>query len=378
MNRQEIEDLIHKYDQGLCNEREKALLETWYAGWNLNESVDISEDALKEDLSLIRQKTLEAIQPAAKTHRLWPKFATAAAVIIVVGGALFYFDKPDAHQNQQQAIAKDLAPGSVGATLTLANGKKIKLGNSNSGELANEAGVTITKTPEGELVYELSNAVDAASDKINTLSTTNAETYRVRLPDKTEVWLNAASVLKYPASFTKATARRVELEGEAYFQVAKDKKHPFIVKMKHQDITVLGTKFNVKGYVNEPTKTTLVEGSVQVSNQGNAKMLKPGQKSTLTPTGNFLVGPSDELLDLAWKNNEFMFESESIENVMKMVERWYNVEVIYVGKKSTEKFGGAVSRFEKVSKVLELLERTGTVKFKIENRTIFVTSTNNL
>lgn len=377
MNRQEIEALILKYDQGLCDEREKGLLETWYAEWNMDKLVDIADEAFQEDLSLIRHKTLAAIHPAPKAVVIWPKIAAVAAIAIVIGTGWFYFKKPVVDQSQQQASTTDVAPGSIGATLTLANGKKIKLGASNSGELANEAGVTITKTAQGELIYEVSNPIDEASDKINTLSTTNGETYRVRLPDKTEVWLNAASQLKYPASFTNDTERRVELQGEAYFQVTKDKNHPFIVSTNQQQIKVLGTHFNVRGYANEPIKTTLVEGSVQVSNPMSAKVLKPGQQSTLFANGNFVVGPSDMVLDLAWKNNEFMFESEPIENVMKMVERWYNVEVVYVGKKSAEKFGGGVSRFDKVSKVLELLERTGAVKFKIEDRKIFVTSTSN-
>lgn len=377
MNRQEIEALILKYDQGLCDEREKGLLETWYAEWNMDKLVDIADEAFQEDLSLIRHKTLAAIHPAPKAVVIWPKIAAVAAIAIVIGTGWFYFKKPVVDQSQQQASTTDVAPGSIGATLTLANGKKIKLGVSNSGELANEAGVTITKTAQGELIYEVSNPIDEASDKINTLSTTNGETYRVRLPDKTEVWLNAASQLKYPASFTNDTERRVELQGEAYFQVTKDKNHPFIVSTNQQQIKVLGTHFNVRGYANEPIKTTLVEGSVQVSNPMSAKVLKPGQQSTLFANGNFVVGPSDMVLDLAWKNNEFMFESESIENVMKMVERWYNVEVVYVGKISAEKFGGGVSRFDKVSKVLELLERTGAVKFKIEDRKIFVTSTSN-
>ncbi len=374
MDKEKIENLIQKYDKGLCSEREKALLETWYAEWNKDKVVDISDEAIKEDLSITRQKTLHTINQAAKSARLWPKFAAAAAVIITIGTGWFYLGKQGVKRDQQLAINVDIDPGSIGATLTLANGKRIKLGAANNGKLAQEAGVTITKTAEGELIYEVNNPIYGASDRINMLSTGNGETYRVRLPDKTEVWLNAASVLKYPASFANDAQRKVELEGEAYFQVAKDKNHPFIVRTNTQQIKVFGTHFNVKGYANEPIKTTLVEGSVQVSNQFTSAMLKPGQQSILSVKGNFVVGPSDEVLDLAWKNNEFMFESDSIEDVMKMVERWYNVEVVYVGEKSSEKFGGGVSRFDKVSKVLELLERTGAVKFKIENKKIFVTS----
>ncbi len=374
MNRQDIEDLLYKYDKGLCNEAEKALLETWYAEWNFDKPFDASDEAIKEDLAIIRQKTFNVINTPAKTAMLWPKIASAAAVIIVIGTGWFYSGKLTINKNRQQNFTTDVAPGSIGATLTLANGKRIKLGATNSGELAKEAGVTITKTTNGQLIYVVNNPTDATSDKMNTLSTTNGETYRIRLQDNTEVWLNAASQLKYPASFKNDIERKVELVGEAYFQVAKDEAHPFIVKTNGQKIKVLGTQFNVKGYGNEPVKTTLVEGSVQVSNQVSSKMLKPGQQSMLLANGSIVVKPADEVLELAWKNNEFMFESESIENVMEMVKRWYNVEVVYLGEISSEKFGGGVSRFDKVSKVLALLERTGAVKFKIENRKIFVTS----
>ncbi|WP_316820817.1 FecR family protein [Pedobacter gandavensis] len=377
MNRQEIEALILKYDQGACNEQEKALLETWYASWNIDQMVEISEEALAEDLAFIRKNTFEAIQPSVKSTRLWPKIAVAATVMMTVGAGWFYFAKPERDQKQQNTKTIDVDPGSIGATLTLANGKRIKLGSSSSGTLAKEAGVTITKTANGELIYELTQPVAGAPNKINILSTSNGESYRLRLPDQTEVWLNAASQLKYPVSFTKDQSRQVELIGEAYFQVAKDKNHPFVLKTQEQKITVLGTAFNVKGYVNEPIKTTLVEGSVAVSSPSTSRILKPGQRATLNAKGEFKVGPADKMLDLAWKNNEFMFESESIENVMKMVERWYNVEVVYVGQKSTEKFGGVVSRFEKVSKVLEVLERTGTVKFRISDNTIYVSSITN-
>lgn len=363
-----IKELLTKYRDGKISESEMALLETWYLKWTPE-----SEEINIEKLDQLEEEVYAKLPTPVKRVKLWPRIAAAAAIILIISVGLLYFGKQNDKQIHSPVYANDLDPGSTGATLTLANGKKIKLGTATNGELAKESGVTITKTADGQILYEVKDPAHSEPGQINTLSTAKGETYRVRLPDQSEVWLNAASVIKYPASFTMAKERRVELEGEAYFQIAKDKNHPFIVKTDKQEVKVLGTHFNIKAYIDEPlTKTTLVEGSVQISNQFSSKTLKPGQQAILLQKGNFEIGPSDEVLDLAWKNNEFMFESESIENVMKMVERWYNVEVIYIGEKSSEKFGGGVSRFDKVSKVLELLERTGAVKFRIENRKIYV------
>lgn len=207
---------------------------------------------------------------------------------------------------------------------------------------------------------------------MNTLSTAKGETYQIKLPDGSLVVLNAASSLTYPASFTGLEMRTVKLDGEGYFEVAKNKAQPFVVESQGQKVKVLGTHFNIRSYHDdEAKKTTLIEGSVEMSAGGIDKILKPGEQGKLQ-NNKIEVTTIDAKLATAWKDNEFMFEGESIENIMKMIERWYNVQVIYKGEKPKDKFVGGVSRFDKVSKVLGMLESTGRVRFKIEGRIIYV------
>ncbi|RZM04132.1 MAG: hypothetical protein EOO88_56140, partial [Pedobacter sp.] len=216
--------------------------------------------------------------------RLWPRIgiAAAAAIIIVVGAGVFYFNQKPTALPQDQLVANDIAPGTQGATLTLANGKKIKLTNAANGELAEEAGVIITKSANGQLIYSVSNLSpsgrvgearegsksnqpslsegtslpEGERNVMNTLSTDNGETYQLRLPDGSLVALNATSSLEYPANFNGKKERRVKLTGEGYFEVAKDKAHPFIVKTAEQEVEVLGTHFNVNAYADEKAIAT--------------------------------------------------------------------------------------------------------------------------
>jgi transmembrane sensor len=195
------------------------------------------------------------------------------------------------------------------------------------------------------------------------------------LPDGTKVWLNAESTLKFPSTFSHLNNdRTVEMIGEAYFEVTKDKAHPFIVKSNGQEVKVLGTHFNVKSYVQDGNiKTTLLEGAVQVSTKDQQQVvLKPGQQA-LVKGRKIDVQQADTELAVAWKNHKFMFEKESIRNVMAMVERWYDVDVVYQGELTEDLFGGSVSRSDDITVVLNTLELTGKVHFKIEGRRILVT-----
>jgi len=376
-----LQELSHKSLMGTITDAEKKELNEWLNQVEekpLEIPGERADDKQQYGEYLFQQISEQTgINPEIQTTKLWPRIAIAAAVACIVIGAYFFrsnFTKID--NVNSTLVAADIAPGKNGATLTLANGTKIFINDALAGNIANQSGVTISKTKDGQIIYEVT---DQGTDKIeyNTLTTTRGEQTQVRLPDGSLVYLNAASSLRYPTSFAKSAKRTVGLTGEGYFEIAKDKAHPFVVETDKQHITVLGTHFNVKAYNDEPLKTTLVEGSVQVNNEQSTKILKPGQQAVLTKAGKFEIGEADQVLELAWKNNEFMFESESIQNVMKMVERWYNVEVIYQGEITKEKFGGGVSRFDKVSVVLALLERTGAVKFKIADRKIYVMNTSN-
>ena len=307
-----------------------------------------------------------------KIKRLWPSIAAAASIVFAVGlGGYVYFNQEKETITHESSYANDVAPGREGATLTLANGKKIRLSDATNGELAKEAGVTISKSADGQLRYEIKEDSRDIS-KINTLSTAKGETYQVRLPDGSLVWLNAASSLTYSANLVERGKRRVRLDGEGYFEVAKDKAHPFVVESRGQEVEVLGTHFNVNAYNDEDKiKTTLFEGSVKVFHTNNEILLKPGEQATLSEN-KLSVSEADTEEVLAWKDGDFIFNREPIESVMRKLERWYDIEVIYRGEVPTDGFQGAISKFKNISQVLKLLEQTKVASFKIEGRRVIV------
>jgi transmembrane sensor len=309
------------------------------------------------------------------------KIAAAAIILVTLTFSLYLYKEK---RKNSIVYANDIAPGKVGATLTLSNGKKIKLTESLNGEIAKESGISITKNAAGELIYFISNEQnssrpfggDERSNSINTLSTAKGETYIIVLPDQSKVWMNAASSLTYSATLNDHGMRKVKLDGEAYFEVAKDKAHPFIVESNGQQVEVLGTHFNVNSYNDEESvKTTLIEGSVRVSSLRGMKQtqdIKPGQQASLLAPGNVEVADIETELFTAWKDNKFIFDNSDIKSVMRIVQRWYNVDVVYLGQLPDDNFGGKVSRFDNVSSVLRILESTGGVHFKIEGRKIYV------
>jgi transmembrane sensor len=307
-----------------------------------------------------------------KVTELWPRIvAGIAAAIALTTFSIYLFNTP--HHSvkiSEPEYVNRIKPGTSGATLTLANGKTIRLSEAENGEIASEAGINITKMDNGQLVYEIGEG-SGDPNKINTLTTAKGETYVLTLPDQSKVWMNAASSLTYSTGLNQHE-RKVVLKGEAYFQVAEDKTRPFIVESDGQKIEVLGTWFNVNAYTDEEKiTTTLLKGSVKVSGKRGSKILKPGDQSSVNEKAISIVRVDTER-SVAWKNNKFLFENDDIRYIMRMIERWYNVEVVYIGEIPTEKFGGGVSRFDNVSQVVKILESTGGAHFKIEGRKIFV------
>jgi len=324
----------------------------------------------------------------------WFKFTMAAVLLLCAGMAVFFYaDKQMALKNEQY-LGADIAPGGNKAVLTLADGSKIVLDETVKGNLSNQAGITITKTGDGKLVYTVQEdghqgGRAKVSRLTNTISTPRGGQYQINLPDGTRVWLNAESVLKFPVSFSKLKERRVELQGEAYFEVAKvmienpgpkakELRMPFFVECKRQTIEVMGTHFNVNAYAdNKETKTTLLEGAVKVLPMNGPatgpKILKPGQQAKVSQNAHAVrVIQVDPLTEIAWKNGQFFFENEPIEDIMKEIARWYDVEVVYQADVSDKTVWGSVTRYANVSKVLSILELTGEIHFKVEGRRITV------
>lgn len=330
-------------------------------------------EKVDQDLFVQIQESAHAVPEGKnKILKLWLKIVAVAAVLAVVYlGVYFFNNQPEKVATVPKVTLYDIKSGGYGATLTLANGRKVSLANASKGEIGRESGIIITKSGDGKLVYQVSEK-GSDPNATNTLSTARGETYQVRLPDGSLVYLNAASSLTYTTSLIQNGKRVVTLSGEGYFEVAKDKQHPFIVKTGRQEVEVLGTHFNISSYADdEVEKTTLLEGSVKLSASGNYKLLKPGQQAKLS-AGKITISETDTDLAVAWKNNEFVIESENIETIMKMISRWYNLEVVYIGEKTTQRFSGQVSRFDKLSKVLEIVESTGEARFDLKGRTVYV------
>jgi len=337
------------------------------------ESFEVGENPFDQ---LAKERMLSAIYKSGEVKakpvsiKFWPKIAIAAAVAgVVLAAGIVFFKGGSDRQEMPVAYLNDVSPGRQGATLTLASGKTIKLTDAKPGKLADEASVAITKTAAGQLAYEIKES-DSKTKNINTLSTGNGETYQLRLPDGTLVWLNSASSLTYAANLTTGGKRRVILSGEGYFEVAKDRFHPFIVQTRGQQVEVLGTHFNISSYADESSiKTTLLEGSIRVNDQVT---LKPNEEAVLK--GNQLnIRPADINATIDWIKGDFIFKRESLEQIMREVTRWYDVEVSYdpaVDIRQT--FSGQVSRSKNISQVLQSIESTGKLKFKIDKRHVFV------
>ena len=380
------QEFLEYVDDPLYKEQIKQLLSGSFE--NQTEVDGLNEDGRNRVLNQIFNEE-NPQSNKTKRYRLWLRLpvrqagiAAAALILIALSFGLYFYSGPD--RTTQYAIRntkQDIAPGGNKAILTLADGRKISLTDATNGALAEQSGIRITKTGDGQLVYEVRHleggrterSLPAVEMTYNTIETPRGGQYQVILPDGTKVWLNAASSLKYPISFASLKERRVELNGEAYFEVAKDKSHPFVVNTVKQEIEVLGTHFNVNSYADEGlTKTTLLEGSVKVSAPFSTSSLEragvrlqPGQQSVLTGNGISVSEVNTEEA-MAWKNGYFMFESENIKSIMRKIERWYDVEVVYNGEMPTDRFGGTVSRFGNVSQVLKKLELTNRVHFKIE------------
>jgi len=318
-------------------------------------------------------KKVESKRPLTKR---WQAYAAAVIILMALGITLSKY-----HVRQEQQVLahqqqKDLLPGSNKAILTLADGSKIALDDAKRGKIASQKNVIINKNAKGELIYEnAKNEAPVETVAMNTLTTPRGGQYEVVLPDGTRVWLNAASSLKYPVAFV-GNERRVELSGEAYFEVSKDAHKPFFVKTASQTIAVLGTHFNINSYADEAaTKTTLLEGSVMVTGNNNQLMvkLKPGQQSVNTINNIEVKADADVDEAVAWKNGKFLFRDTDLHTIMRQLSRWYDVDVEYQGNVVQKHYRGRISRNVPVSEIFQILKTSG-INFTINGRKIIVTS----
>lgn len=368
---QRIIYLVSGFINNSLNFDELKELENWRKEKQANQQLfDELTDTAKQKQAIHRMqqydtegslsKVKQAIQSGNKQHKTislsWLKIGAAATVILASALFAIYFRHIP---NQQIASLKPqpqyIAPGSDKALLTLANGQKIIISHKANNNITIQGGMQISNTSGGSIIYKRVNQLTNNMIEYNTIETPKAGKYQVQLSDGTKVWLNAASSLHYPLSF-KGNTRTVELNGEAYFEVAKDKTKPFTVISGGQKVTVLGTHFNINSYKDEDhIATTLVEGSVQVSFGNSQALLIPGQQSSLK-NGQIKVSKADIHLATAWKSGQLAFLRTDLKSALRQISRWYDIDVEYIGNVPDFTISGDVSRDADLSAMLEILK----------------------
>lgn len=368
--------LIGHFIQENLSEEEEVELEHWIqqSEHNLQIFEDLTDEATvdgfmkwysERDTERNLQEVKRRLQfsKPARVISFW-RYAAAASIVLLIGAGIYFigFSHKRGTSIATQKIPQDIAPGGASATLTLANGQRIDLTKVKDSIINEQVHIE-----NGAVVY---TRADAAPE-YHELSIPRKGFYQLGLPDGSKVWINSSSSIRYPSRFT-GNERRVSVTGETYFEIAKDAQHPFIVSVNGTDVTALGTAFNINAYPNEDgLKITLTEGIIKVSNGNQQEQLKPGQQVSIRDD-QWSLGTVDISPIIAWTKNQFKLKNTTIEEVMRMAERWYDASIVYEDK-VTDHFTGTIDRSVPVSQLLKLLEATGQVHFRIQGDTIIVT-----
>ncbi|WP_316817233.1 FecR family protein [Pedobacter nyackensis] len=366
--------LAQKWQEARITEEELLEFNAWYTSFDEVLEVDNGERREQTETRLYESIVNKAQIGSRHRITLWTRIAAAAVLIIAVGTGLYLFQASKSRLKEAQlkmAAAYQIKPGGNVASLILGNGKTVPLSTAKNGIAFNATGLTYD---DGTAVQP--DAIMDLKDDL-TVITPRGGSYQIALPDGTRVWLNAASRLTYKnPSKHKAKTRTLELSGEGYFEVAKNKTFPFVVLSGGQRVEVLGTHFNISSYPDEPVvKTTLLEGSVRVEPVGyttGSHILKPGEQS-LFKGHSIQVKQTDTEEVIAWKNGFFRFNEESLTSVMNKISRWYNVDLIYEGgvkKYEHIALGGFVSRHKDLGTVLKVIEQTDQVHFEVKEKKV--------
>ncbi|OQP42887.1 hypothetical protein A4H97_12095 [Niastella yeongjuensis] len=406
LSKEQLEALYHKYVQNQCTQQELDALinELGFEGQAMQEeTITQLFNATWDGLDVFPDKyelpPLSLPQtPVVKLYTVkkrWMRIAAAASVLVVLGVAAYWIIRTRETKTGTTTIAvtKDILPGGNKAILILADNSTIVLDSAANGKLAQQGIAIVTKSNNGQLAYSLPAKRGGGGEPVfNTLRTPRGGQYQLVLPDGSKVWLNAASAITYPTSFP-GKERKITIDGEAYLEVAHNAAKPFKVQANGTEVEVLGTHFNVDAYKDETTeKITLIEGSVKVGSrpsyakasageaEGREKsvILRPGEQAIVvanpltTDHSPLTINHSPDLDEvLAWKDGLFNFNNASIESIMKQVERWYDVEVVYEGPKPEGHFRGKIPRNVMASDMLKIVEASG-VHFRIENKKIII------
>lgn len=347
--------LIERYIEGAASESELMVFFDLMGRQEIDRLV--SEYMDKEVEQMLARQRPAPVSPVRRYA------AIAAVILITLSAGVFFLVRSDP---DKQVI--DRRPALSQGTLTLANGRKIILNKALNGKIADQNGMVISVDDQRQITFS-GKVTDQNANLFNSVATARGEklAYPVVLADGTKVWLNAASSITFPVAFN-GKKRIVKLTGEAYFDVAHDESRQFEVETRDQIIKDIGTSFNINAYEDEPAMhTTLISGSASVNNI----VIKPGQQAVGAGAQLKITDVNTDGV-VAWKNNYFKLDNEELTAIMREISRWYNVEVVYADRIDNQKYYGTINRFSDLSKVLDKLESTGTVKFKAEGNKVTV------
>ena len=303
-------------------------------------------------------------------HWLWG-YAAAIFVLCVVGIGIWMNEREEV--DVTEIAQTTIEPGKAKALLILGDGREIELSNRNVNKALEESGIVIVN--DSSRIEYSRNTGGGDKEVMNKIIVPTGGEYNLILSDGTWVYLNAESVITYPQKFV-GEKREVTLEGEAYFQVTASKERPFVVKTKDMDVLVTGTEFNVKAYPDElNVQTTLLRGKVAVFAGIDKKEkieIEPNQQAEWSRENVKLqVREVDPDLFVAWKNGQFLFRQDRLEDIMKTLARWYDMEVFYLDESiKNMAFAGKLDRSEDITPILNVLRATDKLTVEVNGKRI--------
>ena len=373
-----ISDLFYKDMLGLADEEEKRELDSLLVTYRLkgldreNIIARLQEQEVFDGKEAYREfRVLK--QLGGRNRRLIWWTSIAASIVVLVVAGWWFGREPEPKSGNVQIMAEAIQPGQSRAVVTLADGQQVVLEQAN--RKIEESDGTVLHSDSGALVYMANAEKTTAKVMYNTVSIPRGGEYRWELADGTKVWLNAATELRFPVNFT-GDMREVYLKGEAYFQVKRDEKHPFIVHTSMGAVEVLGTSFNVRDYEDEREVVTTLETGKVMYVSGNTRekvTLNPGYQVLEKESSPVEVRKVDPLQYTGWREGKYVFEDVALEDIMRTLCRWYDIDVVYANPAVKKfHFTGDLERYESISIFLSFIETGGDVKFKTEGKTIII------
>ena len=376
-----IARLIARYLSDEIEEEEQAELTRWRDESPENERLFreiCKEENIKQNMQ--KRQTFhtedgwEGVQRKIQRHRFRHRILNickyAAIFIFPVAIATVAIYKSGNEPQPLSQVEEQIVPGGKKAVLILDNGEAIDLKSTSGVELKEKDG-TVIQVDSTVLNYQQAPARTSEKLAYNKVNVPRGGEYQLMLSDGSKVQLNSMSSIRFPVQFAQ-DCRLVELEGEAYFEVSKTGQ-PFIVQTKGMKIEVLGTSFNISAYANEEYQTTLVSGSVKVQTEnGSNRILKPSEQACITPGSNQInVRNVDTAFYTSWIHGKINFKDQRLDDIMKTLARWYDMDVVYENEATKElRFGCYVNRYNEITPLVKLLEQTGRVTVTVEGKTI--------